>query len=147
MVILADTREQKLLPIREGGVVETIERTALPVADYMCRFRDNSIPPLAFERKSISDLWGTMLSGYGRFKVEMEKAKRGGIELVLILEASFSDVLDGFPRSKFSGDSMVKKLFTLQVRHGVRTVFCNSRLEAARYIVEAFEAVGREKYR
>ena len=92
----------------------------------------------------MGDLFGTMTSGYSRFKKEMGRAKESGIDLILAVEGTLGDVLDGISHSQFSGDSMAQKLFTLQVRYGLQVVFCSNRLEMTRHITEYFEAIGRE---
>ena len=100
-------------------------------------------PPVIFERKSLADLFGTMTSGYQRFKREMLAAKRQGWTLILIVEASMTDVYNGFTHSSLSGQSCVQKVFTLWLRYGLRPVFCQDRDEAAAFIVETYEAIGR----
>lgn len=127
--------------------MDGIEKTTLSVGDYSVRFKDGSIPPVAVERKSLSDLFGTMTHGYDRFKEEMQRAKDARIDLILGLENTLSEVLEGIHYSKFAGTSMVKKLMTLEVRHDLRVVYCQNRPELARWIVEYFEAIGREKFR
>ena len=99
--------------------------------------------PLVWERKNLSDLFGTMSSGYPRFKRELLAAQDAGVQLVLGIEGTLTDVYAGIPYSDFSGDSCVKKLFTLWVRYGLRPVFCQSRAELAQVIVETFAAIER----
>ena len=138
MVILVDSREQRKLDFAEETRVE-----ALPVGDYWCEFSDGSRPPIIFERKSLADLFGTMTNGYPRFKNEMLAASNAGWKLVLIVEASLTDVYGGYGHSAFSGDSCVRKLFTLWLKYGLAPVFCQSRKESAEFIAETFHAAGR----
>lgn len=145
MVILADTREQRPLPFREGGAIEGVEKVTLSYGDYAVRYRDGSSPPVRFERKGMGDLYGTMTTGYPRFKKEMERARSDGASLILAVEGSLSDVLEGHRHSSWSGDSMTQKLFTLMVRYKMDVVFCVNRLEMARFISEYFQAIGRER--
>lgn len=137
MKILVDTRE--ILPLAFKDVV--VERKKLDVGDYMAVLPDGSIPPISFERKSLSDLYGTMTRGYKRFKREVARAKESNTGLIVIVEGSISDVwaID----MGFSGQALVKKLFTLRVRYKLETVFCEGRVDMARYIQEFFAAVER----
>lgn len=144
MIILVDSREQNPLRFKVAGSVEGVEKATLNVGDYAVRFRDLTQPPVVFERKAMGDLFGTMTQGYPRFKKELRRAKEGGIDLILIIEGTLGDVLDGTAHSKFSGESMVQKLFTMQVRYAMPVVFSANRIEMARHIVEYFEAIGRE---
>ena len=143
--ILADTREIKMLPFKPDSVFTDIERVALTVGDYSCRFLDGSTSPVVFERKSLPDLFGTMTKGYSRFRREVIKAKELRLVLILIIEGSLSEVYQGLPYSKFSGDSCIQKLFTLWLKYDLMPVFCTSRVEMMAFIKETFEAVGRMK--
>lgn len=136
-----------MLPFQEGGAVEYVARETLSVGDYACRYRDGSSPPVRFERKGMGDLFGTMTTNYKRFKKEMNRATAEGIQLILAVEGSFTDVIAGWAHSQYSGDSMAKKLMTMQIRYKMDMVFCQSRFEMARYITEFYEAIGREKFR
>jgi hypothetical protein len=84
-----------------------------------------------------------MGSGYERFKKEMERAKADSIKLVLIIEGTYSDVWNGYERSKIEGPSLLKKLATLYVKYDLEYVFCESRRVMARRITDTFLAVER----
>lgn len=111
-------------------------------ADYGCEI-GGSLVPIVFERKSIGDLYGTMTSGYARFKKEMERAKAQNFVMELLVEGSMRDVAKGFERSTFEGASMIQKLYTLKVRYNLNTYFFNDRHEMAKHIVETYKAVER----
>ena len=145
MTIVIDTREQKPLPFKVGGAIHEIVREPLKVGDYGCRFLDGSCPPIFFERKSVGDLWGTMTTGYPRFRKELQRGWESGVTVILAVEATLTSIYSGFSRSEFSGESMVQKLFTLQRRHSLPLVFCEGRAEMVAYITEFYEAIGREK--
>lgn len=127
--------------------MDAVKSATLTYGDYSTVFTDGTIPTVYFERKSLGDLWGTMTTGYKRFKAEVNRARIAGDDIILIIECSLTEVQQGFDRSKFSGDSMVQKLYTLMVRYNLRVVFCTSRAEMSRYIVEYYSALGREYVR
>lgn len=138
MKILVDNREQKPLTFKDVEVVST----KLDVGDYMAEI-DGAIVPISFERKSLGDLYGTMNAGYPRFKEEIKRAEASKTKLILVIEQSMSDVLEGYSYSECSGDTMMKKLCTLEVKYDLTFKFFNSRMEMSRYIVETFLAVER----
>ena len=139
-----DTREQAGLDFPAHPWLDAVERATLPVGDYQVRFKDGTIPPVSFERKSLNDLFGTMTGGYRRFKAEVRRARDLGTHLLVITEAPLGSVYHGTQHSAFPGPSLTQKLFTLMVRHRLPVVFCRNREEMARYILEYFLACGRE---
>lgn len=147
MRIIVDTREQRPLPFRAEGIITQVRHEALDAGDYACEFEDGKRAEVVFERKSLSDLFGTMTSGYKRFKAEMERAKAAGTELVVVVEASVAQVALGAEHSTVSGESIVTKLFTLRERYGLETVFVRSRDEATYYMMHRWMAIGRERTR
>lgn len=143
MILLYDSREQSPLSFKHPQISK-VRRTKLDVGDYGVRFEDGHEPKLFFERKSIGDLYGTMTTGYSRFKREVERANESGSSLIIIVEGTLSDVAKGYKYSKYKGESMVKKLFTLWTRYNLMTVYCQDRREMARYITEKYLSIGRE---
>lgn len=141
--MLTDSREQRPLRFPLDNIVTEVAVEAIPVGDYWCEFTDGSRPPIIFERKSLGDLFGTMTNGYPRFKREIERAAKLGYRLIIIIEEPLSAVYDGYDYSMMAGDSCVQKLFTLWLKYDVMPVFVNSRFEAAAYIREFYEAIGR----
>ena len=141
-MIISDTREQMGLDFKDIEGIESVEELALPYGDYTALVNKRPIP-IVFERKSFSDLWGTMTGGYERFKKEMERAKTDNVKLILIIEGSYTDVWNGFERSTFDGSSMLKKLATMYVKYDQEYIFCESRRVMARRIADTFLAVER----
>lgn len=88
MVIIVDTREQT--PFGFGDDVPVV-RAALSVGDYAA---DGPLgrPPIAIERKSIPDLYGTLTSGKDRFARELERAAAQGITLHIVIEGDYGDL-------------------------------------------------------
>lgn len=142
MIIVQDSREQKMLDFSGMEGVEKVETMALKYGDYNA-ILNGSPAPLFFERKGLSDLFGTMTSGYERYKKEMERAKTDGVKLILIIEGSYSDVWQGFERSAYSGQAMLKKLAMLYVRYDHEYIFCESRRVMARRIYDVYSAIER----
>ena len=143
MTILIDTREQTPLEFTHQFITN-VERIKLDVGDYGCRFADDHIPSIFFERKSIGDLFGTMTSGYKRFKREILRAQESKTTLIIIIEGTLSKVLRGYEHSTVEGITIVKKLLTLWVKYGIKPVFCKDRDEMSLYIAEFYCAVGRQ---
>ena len=83
--IYIDTREQKPLEFT-SDIVSTVQRTKLPYGDYACSINGEKCP-IVFERKSLSDLYGTLGKGMSRFKKEINRSIEDGRKLVIIVEA------------------------------------------------------------
>jgi ERCC4-type nuclease len=142
--ILVDSREQTALEFNYD-IVSEVRIEKLPVGDYQVEYEDNFRPPIIFERKSLSDLYGTLGKGHKRFKNEIALSKQLGIQLILIVEKPLSTVLKGYEKSDLSGDNIVKKMFTLMIKYNLFLVFCKDREECAEYIYNFFSAIGRLK--
>ena len=143
MIILQDTREQQPLKFKTDNVLTEVMIETLSVGDYSVRYTNGLSCPVVFERKSLTDLYGTMTGGYPRFKREIQRAKDNKLELVLIIEGTLTEVQAGVKYSRWDGSSMIKKLFTLLVRYGLYPVFCQDRKEMASFIKGFYEAWGR----
>lgn len=142
MIIVQDSREQLELDFSGIEGVEGVEKVCLAYGDYTAIVHGKPVP-IVYERKGFGDLWGTMTSGYDRYKKEMERAREDNVKLVLIIEGSYTDVWNGFERSKFDGASMLKKLATLYTKYDHEYIFCESRRVMARRIADTFLAVER----
>ena len=146
MIVLCDTREQRCLDFSSFPGVTGVRHIKLDFGDYAVEFEGKLAgmkAPIVWERKSMGDLWGTMTSGYPRFRREMERAKEAKTKLVLAVEADYADVLNGFDRSEFTGDSMVQKLATLWAKYDLDCWYAGSRKLMARMIYETASAIGR----
>jgi ERCC4-type nuclease len=142
MKISIDSREQSYLEFPFEFVTE-VKREKLIVGDYQAEYANGYRPPLIFERKSINDLYGTLGKGYKRFKKEIIRAKENNIRLVIVIEGSMPKVAKGIKMSDMSGESIIRRLFTLFIKYDVYVVFCNTREEMASYIYETYCAIGR----
>jgi ERCC4-type nuclease len=142
--VIVDSREQKPLVFKEGVFSER-KVEGLPFGDYWAYEDSPANPyPVAVERKSLPDLFGTMGKGYKRFKREIERAHKNGFQLILLMECSMRDVVGGIKQSRRSGDAVLKQVFTLFVRYEVMPVFAGDRRSAARYVEELFSSLNRE---
>ena len=143
MTLKVDSREQLPLDFSFDTSTFNVITEGMPVGDYWAQLEDGTEIPLVFERKGISDLYGTLTKGMPRFKRELERAKEAGIQMVLIIEGSMRDVAKGIPHSQVDGSQILKTIFSLWIRHDLIPVFCNDRAEMARFITESFSAVHR----
>ena len=147
MFIVQDSREQAPLAFPVSPALEGVKVEKLDYGDYRARYQDGSSSVAVFDRKSLGDLYGTLTSGYLRFKKELERSLADGARLELIVECPLTKVAEGFERSQFEGRSMMKKLGTLWHKYQLYTVFCKDRAEMAAYILWRFESEGYQRLR
>ena len=146
MVILCDSREQAVLELSHPYVSE-VRRECLSVGDYMVEFTDGFRPPLVFERKSHTDLFSTLGVGYKRFKRELIRAQGLNLTVILLVCCSMTKVLNGSKYSCMSGESTIRRIMTLWVKHGIIPVFCSNETEAGKFVLETFISLGKEHIR
>ena len=79
-----------------------------------------------------------------RFKREIEKAKKLGIKLILIIEGSVSQVAWGTAYSKVNGHSILKTVFTLWIKYDLMPVFCVDKNDMSNFIYNYYCAIGRK---
>ena len=150
MIVKIDTREQLELPFKVGGSISKILRVGLPFGDYWCSWQDKNgnelnEMPVVFERKSMNDLFGTLMNkeNHVRFKKEIQRAKDAQCKLILIIEGSLSKVYEGNTGSMADPQALVKQLFTLWMKYDLLSVFCTTREEMVCYMIETWESIGR----
>lgn len=111
MLILVDTREQ--LPLFKSG-----ERTTLAVGDYTTKKLHGCFH---IERKSLQDLYGSIVQGNARLKAELFRAAWEGITICVYVEGSREDfVAKRFPYGrdrKFSSDGLDKLIRTFERKY------------------------------
>lgn len=138
LFLFVDTREQQPLdfsaPYIKGKVVEKLE-----YGDYCCR-SGGRLCPMFFERKSLSDLFGTLGKGNERFRAEIARCFDTGHQLTILIERPLGKILEGAPYSKIPGSTILRTLFTLLVKYEINFVCFASRAEMATYISEYFYA-------
>lgn len=84
--IIIDSREQKPLKFSLATEVKKLD-----YGDYA--LDHSGFSNVNIERKSISDLIGTMSSGYERFQREIERAREASCYLVILVEEDFNSAL------------------------------------------------------
>jgi ERCC4-type nuclease len=140
--LLIDTREQRPLKFFHPEIKP--KSCTLKYGDYRMVFSDGTISRTVFERKSLSDAYGSLTQGHDRFRREIIRAKTDKVTLIIIIERSLSDVFSGIKYSKVQGISIIKALFSLWPRYGVMRVFVNNRKEATAYIEQHYMAEWRK---
>ena len=85
-VIFKDTREQSPLEFSHSTRTKCMN-----VGDYRMAGCD-----IRVERKSVNDFWGTLTTGYPRFRREMDRAVTQNLYLIILVEGTITDV-HGFP--------------------------------------------------
>lgn len=144
MDIIIDTREQKPLSFERFGddYIENVIVEKLDVGDYRCRYKCGHESKIVFERKSMSDLYGTLGRGNRRFKREVERAHKDRIRLVIAVEGSVKDLLRGLKYSTMKAISVLRTMLTFWIIYGVEHRLFNTREDMERYIYETYIVYG-----
>ena len=133
MKIIQDSREQAPYAFnapRYAGTV--VEVGTLQTGDYSLHGLTDRI---GLERKSLSDLCGTLTAGRERFKRECERGR--GLEYFgLVIEASMDDVRRHNYRSAMTPQSLLQTLAAWSIRYGLHVHWCGSR-EGGEYMVHS----------
>lgn len=129
-IILQDSREQSPLKI-EGFPVEV---EGLCVGDYSVKgFHTFDNPALAVERKSLSDLVGSLTAGRERFHRELNKLQQFRFKAILI-EATRKQIRIGDYRSNAMPQSILASLDAIAVRANIHIFYCDDATDAARQL-------------
>ncbi len=117
--IKIDSREQR--PYQFNGIPSEVG--ILRVGDYSILGLEDHI---SIERKSLSDLIGSLTTGRARFERELTR----GMNLdyfALVIEGSLSDIARGNYRSQMQPKAAVQSLLAFSVRYRLPVFFCESR--------------------
>ena len=125
MKIIVDSREQAAYLFDRYPCV-TVETGTLNTGDYSLSGLQDKI---GLERKSLSDLTGTLTSGRERFQRECERG-RGLDYFGLIIEASMADVRNHAYRSQMTPQSLLQTLAAYSVRYDLHVHWCGDRAGA-----------------
>ena len=126
-VIVIDRREQT--PLRFPDNIKT-ERGTLYSGDYSVKGLEHLI---SIERKTISDLCGSLTSGRKRFEFELHRLRGFRFKRLLIIGLR-SDIVAGNYRSKASPKSILASLNAFEVRYDIPVVFASEE-KAAELVV------------
>ncbi len=120
----------------------------LDYCDYACVLKGGHEVPYFFERKELSDLFGTFSDKkrYNRIKKEFARAHANSHKVIIAVEGNISKVLSGHSYSLRNGTSLFRQLQTVLWRYGVLTMFYKDRTEMAFYIYEFFFSYGKWYY-
>lgn len=121
MKIIQDTREQ--LPMFKEATVQTMTEGDYTTTKLLGKFH--------IERKSLSDLYGTIIQGHARFKREILRAKEKNIKLVVYVEGTRSDfIMKRFPmgwKRKMKPGALSQIIDTMSEKYDLEFVFCQDR--------------------
>lgn len=120
--VLIDTREKAPYAFKEAKVAIKTLKTG----DYALK---SDAGGLIIERKSVSDLFGTLTAGVERFEREMARLSLYDYPVVIV-EGDQESVRRGIWNSGANGSAVLRHLFRLCVKYGVGVVFCRGRTEA-----------------
>jgi len=140
MKIIVDSREKNPLYFRKSSTLESVIVRKLNAGDYSIEGYEHLI---AIERKSPSDLFGTLGKGHKRFKRELERAFNYEYFAILI-EAPLTTILNkDFEGSHYCGmlgDTIVQICYTLKLKYGIDIIFCDGKNEAVSVVRQIFRA-------
>jgi ERCC4-type nuclease len=131
MIILVDTREQKPFWHRSPNGMR-LQHACLKVGDYTTATLLNKFH---IERKSLCDLYSTLIHSHPRFRREILRAGASRCRLVVVVEGSYSDFINKNFRKgeerKATTAVLRKIIATVRRRYGLEIIFCKNR-ECAR---------------
>jgi len=128
-VVVVDTREQHPFAFDSitgdrGRVIEVVTcRAGLKTGDYSIQGIEDVV---AIERKSKTDLYGTVGRGRARFEREVERLAALDAAAVVI-ECNLASLLRAPERSRVSPSSVLNSLIAWSVRHRIPVWPCPGR--------------------
>lgn len=147
LTIICDTREQ------DRHVEEYLKKQNIPkitrkldTGDYSCQLGDVSFErDIVVERKrNLDEICGNFTVERERFEREFMRAKAYGTKVVLVVEnATWSDIFLGNYRSKTSSKSLLGSILSWMVRFNITVTFCKPE-ETARIIYGIFYYYAKE---
>ena len=138
-VLFVDTREQTPLDFSaHKDNFQHIVRATLKEGDYSV-YVPGDVRKIAFERKSLPDLVGTVIKGRDRFRRELERLKEYNYAAILI-EATYAQTSSPYTFSKVSPNSIIGSLQSFQLEFGVDVIFAGTRQSSVEIIMTKVEA-------
>ena len=123
MILIVDSREQT--PLKFPDNIE-VEVSGLYSGDYSVKGLEHLF---SVERKSLSDLCGSLTSGRERFEKELHRLRGYRFKRLLIV-GDRRDLETGNYRSKATPKSLLASLNAFEVRYEIPTVFADEKLAA-----------------
>ena len=128
MKILVDTREQKPL-------FPKAQRVTLNVGDYTTTKLKGKYH---IERKSLMDLYQTLVANNNRFKYELFRAAYHRITIEVFIEGTHDDFINKrFPKGderKFPSEGLCKMIKTFEKKYFLKFIWCGSRPKTVKMV-------------
>lgn len=124
MIIVQDTREQT--PLRFSDAVE-VEVATVNLGDYTIKGLEDQI---AIERKTLSDLLGSLTNGRDRFRREL-RALRAMRFAAIVIEADWPTILAGDYRSRMHPNAVIGSLMSFVTGYGLQVIMAHDHATAA----------------
>lgn len=142
-MIVVDSREQK--PYWTGkGVMKTF----LEVGDYTTI---ELLDVFHIERKSMEDLYGSLIQGHVRFMKEFIRARAHDIKLAVFIEGTHKAFINkDFPGGayrKAPGETLRKMIETINERYHVDFIWCGNRNRAKSMVADRLALEARRNKR
>ncbi len=144
-VIITDTREQKELKFSQATEKECVKE-----GDYALKGEEDL--GIRIERKSLSDMVGTLSQGLQRFERELQRAVDKDLYIVMLVESSINDALgfDYLPQMRWvqaKPQHIFKNLRDLLNKFPLhfQVIFVDGRIEAAKKLIRIFELGNKAK--
>lgn len=132
MRILIDTREQ--LPLDFARYEVDVERATLATADYSLQGLETIV---GVERKSESDLLGSLTQGRDRFERELARLRSYQLRAV-VCETSWLRLAHGEYRSRMSPHACLQSIIGLSLRYEIPFLLVETRESAAYTVFHLF---------
>lgn len=145
-LIIKDTREQNGWFFEASGLCKGMIVDTMKTGDYCVQGLEKD---LVVERKaSVSELAKNLCED--RFFRELERAKEYN-GFYIVCEFSFIDLCNypmgcGLPpylvkKIQITGNFLLKKINEIQLKYGVRVVFCQNKMYAQKFVEDLFKRV------
>ena len=130
-VVLVDTREQNPLNLsRFGNWIQAERRATLKTGDYSVEGMEDM---LTLERKSLSDLIGSLIHGRRRFLDECERMTQFRWRAILV-EASYEDVKSPYAHLEFTEahpNGIAGSLDAIECKYSIPVIYTSQHRELA----------------
>jgi len=150
-ILTVDTREQQAYDFSgctSKHVAFDIQLGTLETAGYAATLHedDGKVATAIIERKSMSDLFGTLTVGRSRFVRELERMREYAFAAIVI-EGDFADIIDGpmRPESRVRPASIIGSLVAFCVRYNVPFLPAGNRRHAERLTFRLLERFVRDR--